>query len=482
MPILDCARESVAAPGRARNRRYAPSPGVHALPIDGPERALPRSTGPDSPDKAAPPGSGRRGAPARRARARRRDDARRQGRADGREGRRARRPTPADAAHRAARDRHAAAAAAGRDPRRPRHRARSPRCRASSRSTSADERYGLNTIELDVKDEGGEIALQPPSGVPLARTIGAVAHVLRARAGGRGSRTATGVYLIGRVVVFQDPYLARGRPDLAIQRPDGGVWTTSAGLALGEPVRPAGLGLRGLGRRRPRRAAGFDEIMLDYVRFPSDGDVANAVYPGQDERADAAALIADFVAYAKQRLQPLGVRVSTALFGLSATRDLGIGQVPRWISEHVDNVHADGLSGPLRRRRARHREPELASRARPSSGRSSDFRRRCKGSERAARPVDPGLELRARSRYSPQIARRPAPGRQGVPALERVGQLHEGRARARETIASRACDPATAPSRIRAPADRPLALVARPGRGGGSARPCQSSTAAGTRR
>ena len=33
-----------------------------------------------------------------------------------------------------------------------------------------------------------------------------------------------------------------------------------------------------------------------------------------------------------------GTRVSTALFGLSATRDLGIGQVPRWISENADSV------------------------------------------------------------------------------------------------------------------------------------------------
>ena len=162
-------------------------------------------------------------------------------------------------------------------------------------------KYGLNTIELDVKDEGGEIAF-PPSGVPLARKTGAVrtyykpAEVVR-------QMHRKGVYLIGRVVVFQDPYLAAARPDFA-----------------------------------SAARAGFDEIMLDYVRFPSDGDVANAVYPGRT-RVPKGELIASFVAYAKQRLAPLGVRVSTALFGLSATRDMGIGQVPRWISQHVDHVH-----------------------------------------------------------------------------------------------------------------------------------------------
>jgi len=196
-------------------------------------------------------------------------------------------------------------------------------------------KYGLNTIELDVKDEGGEIAF-PPSGVPLAPRTGAVrtyykpAQVVR-------QMHRKGVYLIGRVVVFQDPYLAAARPDFAIKSRNGGVWRTSAGLAWVNPydrrVWDYAVSVAAAAAR-----AGFDEIMLDYVRFPSDGDVANAVYPGRT-RVPKGELIASFVAYAKQRLAPLGVRVSTALFGLSATRDMGIGQVPRWISQHVDHVH-----------------------------------------------------------------------------------------------------------------------------------------------
>jgi hypothetical protein len=84
--------------------------------------------------------------------------------------------------------------------------------------------------------------------------------------------------------------------------------------------------------------AGFDEIMLDYVRFPSDGDVDSAVYPGRTS-VRRGRVIADFVAYAAQRLAPLGVRVSSALFGLAATRDMGLGQVPKFISRHVDDLH-----------------------------------------------------------------------------------------------------------------------------------------------
>ena len=46
-----------------------------------------------------------------------------------------------------------------------------------------------------------------------------------------------------------------------------------------------------------------------------------------------------FVQYAAHRLHPLGARVSVDVFGLSATHDLGIGQLPRRISRYVDAVY-----------------------------------------------------------------------------------------------------------------------------------------------
>lgn len=194
---------------------------------------------------------------------------------------------------------------------------------------------GLNTIELDVKDEGGEIGFRP-AGVPLAAKVGAVRRFYNPRTVVAQAH-ARNVYLIGRVVVFQDPKLAASRPDLAIHRADGSVWTTSAGLAWVNPY-DRRVWDYALGVAEAAARAGFDEIMLDYMRFPSDGDIATAVYPGKTTEPRGQ-LIADFAAYAQRRLAPLGVRVSSALFGLSATRDLRIGQVPAWISHHVDHVN-----------------------------------------------------------------------------------------------------------------------------------------------
>jgi hypothetical protein len=74
------------------------------------------------------------------------------------------------------------------------------------------------------------------------------------------------------------------------------------------------------------------------VRFPSDGDLSLIRYPGPHPQAMRWTIPA-FVKYATSRLHPLGVRVSADVFGLSATRDLGIGQLPRRLSRYVDGVN-----------------------------------------------------------------------------------------------------------------------------------------------
>ena len=69
------------------------------------------------------------------------------------------------------------------------------------------KRYGLNTIELDVKDESGEIGFAPAD-VPLARTVGATRPYYNPKAL-VGLAHRNGIYMIGRVVCFQDPTLAQ---------------------------------------------------------------------------------------------------------------------------------------------------------------------------------------------------------------------------------------------------------------------------------
>ena len=84
---------------------------------------------------------------------------------------------------------------------------------------------------------------------------------------------AAGLYLIGRVVTFQDPLVSERRPGLALHNADGSVWHTSAGYGWLNPY-DRRVWNYDLGVATAAAKAGFDEIQFDYVRFPSDGDVA----------------------------------------------------------------------------------------------------------------------------------------------------------------------------------------------------------------
>jgi hypothetical protein len=171
----------------------------------------------------------------------------------------------------------AATAAAGRGPRGARHGRAGVDPRQARGVRGADEGR-LNTIELDVKDEGGEIGFNP-SGVALARKAGAVRDYYDPRKVAREMHRK-GIYLIGRVVVFQDPYLARCPARHGDPRPRRLDLGDERRASSGSTRTTVACGTTPSRSQRLRPAAGFDEIMLDYVRFPSDGDVGAAVYPG----------------------------------------------------------------------------------------------------------------------------------------------------------------------------------------------------------
>jgi hypothetical protein len=194
---------------------------------------------------------------------------------------------------------------------------------------------GLNTVQLDVKDENGEVAFNRP-GVPLARAAQAARTYYNPREAAAEAE-ARGIYLVGRVVVFEDPILSRNRPRLAIQRQGGGVWTSSGGLGWTNPYDER-VWKYNVDVAAAAVKSGFDEIMFDYVRFPTDGDVASAVYPKR-AREHRSATIARFLEYARGRLEPMGARVSAAVFGLTATREMGIGQRPRRLARHLDVIY-----------------------------------------------------------------------------------------------------------------------------------------------
>jgi hypothetical protein len=193
---------------------------------------------------------------------------------------------------------------------------------------------GLNALELDVKDENGEIGFL--ANVPLARKVGAAMRYYNPQQA-VAKIHAAGLYLIGRVVMFEDPRLSAGAPSLAIRRADGSRWVNSAGLGWTNPYDKR-VWKYNVDIAAQAAKLGFDEIQFDYVRFPSDGDLSQIRYPGAHTQP-MGWTIPMFLKYARSRLKPLGVRISVDVFGLSATRDLGIAQLPKRIAPYVDTIY-----------------------------------------------------------------------------------------------------------------------------------------------
>jgi hypothetical protein len=198
----------------------------------------------------------------------------------------------------------------------------------------AMKKSGLNAIELDVKDENGEVGW--PVNVPLARQVGSGLHYYNPERA-VAKIHAAGLYLIGRIVTFEDPVLSERAPQLAIRRADGSRWVTSGGLGWTNEYDKR-VWKYNVDIAVQAAKLGFDEIQFDYVRFPSDGDLSQIRYPGAHTQPMGWTIPA-FLKYARSRLHPLGVRLSVDVFGLSATRDLGIGQFPARIAPLVDTIY-----------------------------------------------------------------------------------------------------------------------------------------------
>jgi hypothetical protein len=196
-------------------------------------------------------------------------------------------------------------------------------------------KYGMNTIELDLKDESGNVTFTK-NAPALGLSDGAALRYFDPSEVVQKVHKH-GVYLIGRVVSFEDPITSRAHPELAIHRSDGSLWKNNGGLGWLNPYSHAAWKYN-VDVAVAAAKAGFDEIQFDYVRFPSDGDLSIIRYPGAHAQP-MDETVAAYLRYAVKRLHPLGVRVSADVFGLSASHDLGIGQHPGQIAEVVDAVY-----------------------------------------------------------------------------------------------------------------------------------------------
>jgi hypothetical protein len=191
----------------------------------------------------------------------------------------------------------------------------------------------LNSLMLDLKDETGAVLYD--TSVALAQQIGAVTPKYDLQQVVIDAERA-GIYLIGRIVSFQDPIAAIRVPDLA-------VWDSVAGAAYSyngqyflDPTDPMSQAYA-LDLAVEACAAGVHEIQFDYVRFP-DNRRDGAVFDGGVSEDVRIATIRDFLATAVAELHPLGCAVAADIFGFitKAVDDGGIGQQWEEVTSVID--------------------------------------------------------------------------------------------------------------------------------------------------
>lgn len=216
----------------------------------------------------------------------------------------------------------------------------------------------INSIIIDIKDFSGTISFSPQSeawkpawnaarcGTAQMKELVQMLH-------------DNNIYVIGRITVFQDPFYAPKHPAEAVQRSDRTtVWTDHKGLSFVD-VASREYWDHIVELSVESYNIGFDELNFDYVRYPSDGNMADTWFPqsmagqyGGDKQANLEA----FFKYLNERLDEeerfAAVRhentgrasstpyTSADLFGMTTTNydDLSIGQVQDRAAPYFDFI------------------------------------------------------------------------------------------------------------------------------------------------
>ncbi|NBV82856.1 hypothetical protein EBR57_01865 [bacterium] len=225
----------------------------------------------------------------------------------------------------------------------------------------------INALVIDVKDYSGYISFETND--PKLAELGVEDIRIKDLREFIEMAHQNGIYVIARITVFQDPMYAKLYPAHAVQTQSGTTWTDRNGLSYIDP------GSRDFWDYIVRIGtaaayAGFDELNFDYIRFPTDGNMKDAVFPISGARLSKGnlatstsatvgsqkptassgvsirrqtvkeAIITEFFAYLRQQTKPLGIPISADLFGMTMTAqdDVNIGQYLESAAQYFDYI------------------------------------------------------------------------------------------------------------------------------------------------
>jgi len=195
----------------------------------------------------------------------------------------------------------------------------------------------INGVVIDIKDYTGRVFFETQN--TLIKEISSEEPRIKNLADLIKTLHQEKIYVIARLAVFQDLYLAENKPEYAIKNSStGNIWRDNKKLAW---VDPGSKYVWDYNIAVVKEAArlGVDEINLDYIRFPSDGAIGQTNYPFFDQsQKTKPEQIREFFEYFKANTRDLGIKTSADLFGQSCfdLSDMNIGQILEYALPYFD--------------------------------------------------------------------------------------------------------------------------------------------------
>ncbi len=194
----------------------------------------------------------------------------------------------------------------------------------------------LNTVVIDVKDSTGMLSFHMDN--PLVRKVNSdnkaqisdVVSLIK-------ELHSKKIYVIARVASFQDSYYPLKYPNMAVQRKSTGtVWSDRKDVRWMDPGSKEYWNYL-VAIAKESYEKGFDEINFDYIRFPTDGNMGDIVYPISAGKVKKD-VIKEYYSYLRTNLGT--TTISADLFGMTTSNkdDLGIGQILEDALKYFDYV------------------------------------------------------------------------------------------------------------------------------------------------
>ena len=194
----------------------------------------------------------------------------------------------------------------------------------------------INAIVVDVKDDYGRLSFHSDNAVFSEVGSNKIPDIEQTVS----RLKENDIYTIARLVCFKDPLWCDLNPGLAIHDRNGATWKDANGVAWLDPYNPGAWEYIASVAKEAARM-GFNEIQLDYVRFPAEGNLGAMYFGNAGEEKNREEIIGDFLAYVRTELTGTPAWLAADAFGIIAVSKgdfENIGQDLDIILQNVDYV------------------------------------------------------------------------------------------------------------------------------------------------